>query len=80
MQVVTDSLTKYSWAFPTRNQQVSTGATLLWEKILVDFDFPQRLHWLQGRDFESRISKDSCKVEGIERPEQRHTILRGMAK
>ena len=35
--VVTDSFTKYSWEFPTRNQQASTVAKLLWEKILVNF-------------------------------------------
>ena len=38
--VVTDSFTKYSCAFPTRNQQASTVAKLLWEKILVHFGFP----------------------------------------
>ena len=65
--VVTDSFTKYSWAFPTRNQQASTVAKLLWEKILVNFGFPQRLHSDQGRDFESRIIKDLCKVAGIEK-------------
>ena len=68
MLVVTDSLTKYSWAFPKRNQQASTVAKLLWEKILVHFGFPQRLHSDQGHDFESRIIKDLCKVAGIEKP------------
>ena len=53
---------KYSWAFPTHNQQASTVAKLLWEKILVNFGFPQRLHSDQGRNFESRIIKDLCKI------------------
>lgn len=65
--VVTDSFTKYSWAFPTHNQQAPTVAKLLWEKILVNFGFPQRLHSDQGRDFESRIIRDLCKVAGIEK-------------
>lgn len=65
--VVTDSFTKYSWAFPTRKQQTPTVAKLLWEKILVNFGFPQRLHSDQGRDFESRIIRDLCKVAGIEK-------------
>ena len=60
MLVVTESFTKYSWAFPTRNQQASAVAKLLWEKILVHFSFPQRLHSDQGRDFEFRIIKDLC--------------------
>ena len=54
--VVTDSFMKYSWAFPTCNQEASKVDKLLWEKILVDFRFPQRLHSDQRCDFESRIS------------------------
>ena len=46
--VVTDSFTKYSWAFPTRNQRATTVAKVLWEKILVHYGFPQRLHSDQG--------------------------------
>ena len=65
--VVTDSFTKYSWAFPTRNQKAPTVAKLLWEKVLVNFGFPQRLHSDQGRDFESKIIKDLCKMAGIEK-------------
>ena len=65
--VMTDSFTKYSWAFPTRNQKATTVAKLLWEKVLVHFGFPQRLHSDQGRDFESKIIKDLCKMAGIEK-------------
>ncbi|KAL9972949.1 hypothetical protein ACROYT_G019349 [Oculina patagonica] len=65
--VVTDSFTKYSWAFPTCNQQAPTVAKLLWENILVNFGFPQRLHSDQGRDFESRIIRDLCKVARIKK-------------
>ena len=65
--MVTDSFTKYSWAFPTPNQKATTVAKLLWEKVLVHFGFPQRLHSDQGRDFESKIIKDLCKMAGIEK-------------
>ena len=75
--VVTDSFMKYSWAFPTRNQQASTVAKLLFEKILVDFRFPQRLHSDQRCDFESRIIKDLCKVAGIEKPRTTAYHLQG---
>ena len=74
VQVVTDSPANIRG----HSQHVCTGATL--ETILVDFGFPQRLHSGQGRDFESRITKDLCKVAGIGGPQQRHTIRRGMAK
>ena len=65
--VVADSFTKYSWAFRTRNQQASSVTKLLWEKILVHFGFPQRLHSDRCRDIESRIIKDFCKVAGIDK-------------
>ena len=65
--VVTDSFTKYSWAFPTRNKKATTVAKVLWEKVLVYYGFPRRLHSDQGRDFESRLIDDLCNVAGIEK-------------
>ena len=65
--VVTDSFTKYAWAFPTRNQKVTTVAKLLWEKVLINYGFPQRLHSDQGKDFDSRLIKELCKVANIEK-------------
>lgn len=65
--VVTNSFTKYSWAFPTRKQKASTVVKLLWEKVLVKLGFPLRLHSDQRRDFESRVVKDLCNVAGIEK-------------
>lgn len=65
--VITDSLTKYAWAFPTKNQKATTVAKVLWEKVLVNFGFPRKLHSDQGRDFESKLIKDLCKMAGIEK-------------
>ncbi len=78
--VVTDSFTKYSWAFPTHNQQAPTVAKLLWENILVNFGFPQRLHSDQGRDFESRITGIYAKWLELRRPERPRITHKGMAK
>ena len=65
--VVTDSFTKYSWAFPTRNEKGTTVAKVLWEKMFVHYGFPRRLYSVQGRDFGSRLIKDLCRVAGIEK-------------
>ena len=65
--VVTDSFTKYAWAFPTRNQKATTVAKLLWEKVLMNYGFLQRLHSDQGKDFDSRLIKELCKVANIEK-------------
>ena len=71
--VVTDSFTKFAWAFPTRNQKATTVARLLWEKVLVNYGFPQRLHSDQGKDFDSRLIKELWKVANIEKHGRRHT-------
>ena len=38
--VVTDSFTKFSWAFPTRDQKATTVAKLLWETIFIHYGMP----------------------------------------
>ncbi len=63
--VVTDAFTKFSWAFPTRNQKATTVAKILWENVLMQYGFPKRLHSDQGRDFESRLIKDLCDMANI---------------
>ena len=65
--VVTDSFTKYSWAFPTRNQRANTVASVLWEKVISNYGFPQRLHSDQGQDFESKVISDLCKMAKIDK-------------
>ena len=63
--VVTDSFTKFSWAFPTRDQKATTVAKLLWEKVFINYGMPQRLHSDQGRDFEGKVIKSLCQFAGI---------------
>ena len=63
--VVTDSFTKFSWAFPTRDQKATTVAKLLWEKIFINYGMPQCLHSDQGRDFEGKVIKSLCQFAGI---------------
>ena len=63
--VVTDSLTIFSWAFPTRDQRATTVAKLLREKIFINYGMPQRLHSDQGRDFEGKVIKSLCPFAGI---------------
>ena len=65
--VVTDAFTKFAWAFPARNQKATTVAKLIWKRILMHYGFPKRLHSDQGRDFESRLIKDLCRLANIEK-------------
>lgn len=47
-----------------KEQEATTVAKVLWGKVLVNFGFPRKLHFDQGRYFES---KDLCKLAGIEK-------------
>ena len=63
--VITDHLTKYAVAVPTKHQTAQTTAKALWENFLVHYGFPARFHSDQGRNFESRVIADLCKLANI---------------
>ena len=64
--VVTDHFTKYSQAYPTRNQTAKMTAQVLYNNFIVHYGFPTRLHSDQGRNFESKVIKESCVLGGME--------------
>ncbi len=63
--VITDHFTRYAMAFPTKDQKAVTVAKILWEKVFVHYGVPERLHSDQGRDFESRVIQQLCKLFNI---------------
>ncbi len=65
--VVTDVFTKFSQAFPTRDQKAETTAKILFREWFLKYGVPQRLHSDQGRNFESAVIADLCKLYGVKK-------------
>ncbi|PIK59481.1 hypothetical protein BSL78_03553 [Apostichopus japonicus] len=65
--VLTDHLTRYAFAIPTRDQKATTVAKPLWENVFVHYGVPECLHSDQGGNFEPRVIKELCHTLGIQK-------------
>jgi len=65
--VITDHYTRYAQAYVTSNQSAKTTAKTLFDNFIVNYGFPARLHSDQGRNFESEIIKELCKLAGMKK-------------
>ncbi|PIK56110.1 putative transposon Ty3-I Gag-Pol polyprotein [Apostichopus japonicus] len=65
--VMTDAFTKYAQAFPCRNQTATTVARTLRDQWFSHYGVPLRIHSDQGRNFESHLIREVCKLYGIQK-------------
>ena len=63
--VLTDVFTKYTQAIPTKDQKATTVARVLVKEWIMRFGVPKRIHSDQGRNFESKLIQELCKIYGI---------------
>jgi len=63
--VIADYFTKWVEAFPMPNMEATTVAQLFVSQFICRFGTLEFLHTDQGRNFESAIIKESCKLLGI---------------
>lgn len=65
--VITDHFTRFAQAIPTRNQTAHTTAKILFEQFICHYGFPSRLHSDQGRNFESSVIQELCKLANVDK-------------
>ena len=63
--VAGDYFTRWMEAYPIPNQEASTVAKKLTEEMFLRFSPPDQLHSDQGRQFESNLIAEVCKLLGI---------------
>ena len=63
--VVVDYFTRYTEAYAIRNQEATTVADKLVNEFFFRYSPPQQLHSDQGRNFESEVIMEICRLLGI---------------
>ena len=65
--VITDAFSKYTEAYPMKNQEAETVADILVSNWICKFGEPEQLHTDQGKNFGSALIKQLCELYGIDK-------------
>ena len=65
--VITDHFTRYALAYPSTTQTAQTTARILWDNFICYYGFPEKFISDQGRNFESDLIKELCKIAGVKK-------------
>ena len=65
--MVTDHFTWYAQVYVTQTQTTQITAITLWDKFIVHYGLPKKILSDQGRNFESQLVADHCKLMGTQK-------------
>ena len=65
--VITDHFTRYAQAYPSKTQTAQATAKMLWENFIKHYGFPEKFLSDQGRNFESELISELCKLAQVEK-------------
>ena len=65
--VITDHFTRYALAYPSKTQTAQATARILWDNFICHYGFPEKFIFDQGRNFESDLIKELCKIAGVQK-------------
>ena len=65
--VITDYFTRYAQAYASKTQTAQATAKLLWENFIRHYGFPEKFLSDQGRNFESELISELCKLAQVEK-------------
>ena len=65
--IITDHFTRYVQAYASKTQTAQATAKLLWENFIRHYGFPEKFLSDQGRNFESELISELCKLAQVEK-------------
>ena len=65
--LITNHFTKCAQAYVNRNQTSATTVLLLWKNFILHDGFLEKIISGQGRNFESSVIKDICRITGVQK-------------
>ena len=65
--VIVDHFTKFAQAYPTKNKSTTTAARHLYNDFLLRFGIPAKLLSDQGKEFDSKVIHELCKLTGVKK-------------
>ena len=65
--MITDHFTRYALAYASKTQTAQATARILWDNFICHYGFPEQFISDQGRNFESDLIKELCKIAGVKK-------------